>query len=282
LTATVLTGVLLSAGSEQTGLFDGACGRAEILSSRPRPKGEAIVAQRFGKAARPNGREAVSQRAGDHVSHRTTHRRRIMTVPTLPPRERLLSAASELFCQLGFHAVGVDAITERAGTAKTTLYKLFGSKEALVEAVLDREGRAWRDWFLTGLDEGEGTARERLDRIAPRLREWFAREDFYGCPFLNAVGEHDKSDDRIRRLALAHKAAIHERVVALLREAGASDPPELAHQLGLVVDGAIVTALVTRDPGVGAVAERTIASVLDAGLGHVERRPARRQRTAAA
>ena len=61
-----------------------------------------------------------------------------------PARERLLRAAADLFCRRGIHAVGVDAIVEAAGTAKTTLYKLFGSKERLVEAVLEAEGRAWR------------------------------------------------------------------------------------------------------------------------------------------
>ncbi len=57
------------------------------------------------------------------------------------PRGRLIAAATNLFCQRGINAVGVDAIVEEAGTAKTTLYKLFGSKEHLVEAVLGRRGR---------------------------------------------------------------------------------------------------------------------------------------------
>src|SRR5262245_56736395 len=65
----------------------------------------------------------------------------------LAPRDRLLDAARDLFCQHGINATGVDAIVARAGTAKTTLYKLFGSKQQLVEAFLDREGQAWRGWF---------------------------------------------------------------------------------------------------------------------------------------
>src|SRR5712672_320329 len=64
------------------------------------------------------------------------------------PRDRLLDAATRLFCRFGINSVGVDAIVEAAGTAKTTLYSSFGSKEGLVEAVLEREGRAWRTWFL--------------------------------------------------------------------------------------------------------------------------------------
>ncbi|WP_325175679.1 helix-turn-helix domain-containing protein, partial [Cereibacter sphaeroides] len=65
----------------------------------------------------------------------------------LSPRERLIDSARSLFCRYGINSVGVDAIIEQAGTAKTTLYKLFGSKDGLVEAVLEREGQSWRSWF---------------------------------------------------------------------------------------------------------------------------------------
>ena len=40
-------------------------------------------------------------------------------------RGRLLSAATHLFCKNGINATGIDAIINEAGTAKTTLYKLF-------------------------------------------------------------------------------------------------------------------------------------------------------------
>ena len=194
-------------------------------------------------------------------------------VPGKAPRARLLDAGCELFCRHGFHAVGVDAIVEAAGTAKATLYKIFGSKEALVEAVLEREGREWREWFLGGLDAGEASARDRLDRIMPLLTEWFASARFYGCPFINAVGEHDKSDDRMRRLALAHKAAVLARIEALAAEAGAAEPATLSHQIGILIDGAIVAALVTRNPEVGRTAGLTLAGLLDAKLAGA-RRPA--------
>ena len=58
----------------------------------------------------------------------------------LPPRDRLIDSAKKLFCRYGINSVGVDAIIEQAGTAKTTLYKLFGSKDGLVEAVLEQRG----------------------------------------------------------------------------------------------------------------------------------------------
>jgi AcrR family transcriptional regulator len=71
-------------------------------------------------------------------------------------RARLLSAATRLFCRYGINATGIDAIIHEAGTAKTTLYKLFGSKTNLVHAVLESEGKQWREWFIGAIESGGG------------------------------------------------------------------------------------------------------------------------------
>src|SRR5246500_3989158 len=71
-------------------------------------------------------------------------------------RGRLLNAATRLFCKNGINATGIDAIIDEAGTAKTTLYKLFGSKTNLVHAVLESEGKQWREWFIGAIEAGGG------------------------------------------------------------------------------------------------------------------------------
>lgn len=167
-----------------------------------------------------------------------------------PPRarERLLKAAADLFCRYGINATGVDAVVEAAGTAKATLYKIFGSKEGLIEAVLDQEGAAWREWFLARVERTPGNARDKLIGMFDILGEWFAEERFFGCPFINAVGEFDKKDRRYKDIALAHKSVVMRHILALAGEAGCHDPETTAHQLGLLIDGAIVAALITADP----------------------------------
>jgi AcrR family transcriptional regulator len=165
----------------------------------------------------------------------------------LPARERLLAAASRLFCRYGINAVGVDTVVAEAGTAKATLYKTFGSKENLVDAVLEKEGEAWRDWFIAALNSGEAKPVDRLKRIFPVLKDWFCQDRFYGCPFINAVSEHDKRDDHMRSLALRHKQAVLGEIARLAGEAGSATPEKLAHQLGILIDGAIVAAMITKD-----------------------------------
>lgn len=183
-------------------------------------------------------------------------------------RRKLLDAAARLFCRFGINAVGVDTIVAEAGAAKATLYKIFGSKEKLVEAVLEQEGRCWREWFLAGLDAGQARPADRLRRIFPLLETWFRQEGFYGCPFINAIGEHDKTEARLRDITLAHKRAMLARIETLAAEAGAENPARLAHQLGLLMDGAIVVALISKDPGAAGLAadaaEKLIAECREA------------------
>jgi AcrR family transcriptional regulator len=163
-------------------------------------------------------------------------------------RGRLLNAATHLFCKNGINATGIDAIIDEAGTAKTTLYKLFGSKTNLVHAVLESEGKQWREWFIGAIEAGGGDPQTKLARIFPALKSWFGEERFYGCPFINAVAEHDKDQKQFRNIAMRHKKVVLAHIEKLAGEMGAAEPEVLAHQLALLIDGAIIAAMVSRDP----------------------------------
>jgi AcrR family transcriptional regulator len=176
-------------------------------------------------------------------------------------RERLLNAATRLFCKNGINATGIDAIINEAGTAKTTLYKLFGSKTNLVHAVLESEGKQWREWFIGAMESGGGDPQVKLARMFPALKSWFGEERFYGCPFINAVGEHDKDAKQFRAIAMRHKKVVLAHIEKLAGEMGAADPVILAHQLALLIDGSIVAAMVSRDPGVADTAALAAGSL---------------------
>lgn len=178
------------------------------------------------------------------------------------PRDRILQAASRLFCNEGIAATGVDRIVAEAGVAKTTLYHWFGSKTGLVDAVLDAEGRAWRAWFIGELHKTRGTPEAKLAGMFAVLERWFSDEGFSGCPFINAVGESDKSDDHLRKLTIMHKTEVLAAIEQVARETGAADPAALTHQLALLIDGAIVTALITKDPKVARTAGEAAKSIL--------------------
>ncbi|MBX2805380.1 MAG: TetR/AcrR family transcriptional regulator [Hyphomicrobiales bacterium] len=177
-------------------------------------------------------------------------------------RNRLINAASDLFCRYGINATGIEAVIEAAGTAKATLYKTFGSKEGLIEAVLEAEGKAWRDWFIHEINSYPGDAKAKLIGIFDILEIWFAKDRFFGCPFINAVGEFDKKDTRYKEIALSHKTIVMHKIAQLAQETGDPDANDLAHQIGLLIDGAIVAALITGNPQMARVARNAAAKVV--------------------
>ena len=58
-------------------------------------------------------------------------------------RERLLNAAQVLFYNDGIGATGIDAIVERAGVAKKSLYNNFASKADLVNQYIEARHAEW-------------------------------------------------------------------------------------------------------------------------------------------
>src|ERR1700730_15050411 len=78
-------------------------------------------------------------------------------------RERLVSAAYELFSRNGIQAVGVDAIIERSGVARQTMYRHFASKQDLVLAFLERREELWtRKWLQAEVERRTSDPKQRL------------------------------------------------------------------------------------------------------------------------
>lgn len=186
------------------------------------------------------------------------------------PAERLLTTAARLFSRHGINATGIDRILAEAGVAKMTLYNQFGSKEGLVSAVLEREGEAWRRWFRNSVEASGASPLDRLLGIFKVLEDWFRRDDFCGCAFVNAIAEHDKTDMRLRALAAEHRRQVLAYLGELARAAGAPDPEGLAHALMLLMDGALVEALTTRQAEPARRAGELARVLLDSHLGRLD------------
>src|SRR5215469_13318125 len=80
-------------------------------------------------------------------------------------RQRITTAALELFTEHGFGAT-ITAIAERAGVAPQTIYATFGTKGAILKALLaqmeyDADASGWRDRIA-----GEADPAGKLNRFA--------------------------------------------------------------------------------------------------------------------
>jgi AcrR family transcriptional regulator len=177
-------------------------------------------------------------------------------------RQRLLSAADELFYAEGVHTVGIDRIIERAGVAKASLYSTFGSKDELVRAYLEGRHEKRQARILAGLERFD-TPRDRLLGVFDVLAEISAAPEFRGCAFYNASAESTPGST-IEEVCDTSRAWTRTLLIELARDAGASNPETLAAQLIILYDGSNVGARMDRNPATASVARTVAAALLDA------------------
>jgi len=158
-------------------------------------------------------------------------------------RERILAAAYELFSQRGIRAVGTEEVLAKAGVAKSTLYRHFSSKDELVLAFLQRREQRWTREFVEAEARRRGsTPRERLLAIFDVFDEWFHRDDFEGCSFVNVLLEMGDLDNPLGKASAAHLEYIRSVVRTLAEEAGMQDSETFAHSWHILMKGSIVAA----------------------------------------
>ena len=136
----------------------------------------------------------------------------------------------------------------------------MGSKEALLREVLVQEGADWREAFFAAVDTPGET--HGLTRIVTALEILFSRKPFYGCAFMNAIGEHTKGEQWLRDIAAEHHRHILAFLGAHATAAGYPEPSILARQLLLIVDGTLAALMVNGDPAVLMIAQRNLEAVL--------------------
>ncbi len=180
------------------------------------------------------------------------------------PGERILAAADKLFYEQGIRAVGVDTIAAEAGVSKRTLYNYYPTKDDLIAA------------YLTGrfkqIAPSDAPAREQILAYFDRIAAMVADGSFRGCPYVNAVTEIGDRKHAAVALAVQFKEQRRQWYRALLERLQARDPETLATQLQLLVEGALVTALVRGDPGAARAARAAAEVLLDAAVARNTRR----------
>lgn len=160
-------------------------------------------------------------------------------------RDHLVNTALKLFSRYGFHATGIDRILSESGVAKMTLYKHFKSKDELILAALQRHDEVYRAWLTREVESLATAPRERLLALFAALAGWFKNVEFAGCCIINATAEYADRDNPIHVAAAEHKRMIRAYILALAAAADAKNADELADQLMLLMEGAIVSAQVS-------------------------------------
>jgi AcrR family transcriptional regulator len=161
-------------------------------------------------------------------------------VTKLPPRERILAAARELFYRHGIRAVGVEAVAEAAATNKMTLYRHFTSKDALIAECMRQFAKEVEAGWETLAADHPGDPRAQLNAWVQRVGRRITDPTDRGCALVNAAVELPEKHHPARCVIEQIKTAERDRLVRLCQAAGAPDPELLADELFLLIEGARV------------------------------------------
>src|SRR5690349_2421169 len=130
-------------------------------------------------------------------------------------QQHLLRAAADLFYREGVRAVGVDAVVERAGVNKMSLYRQFSSKDDLVVAYLEQSDEQFFRRFDESLAKHPGEPKKQIAQYFEDLALRASKEDYRGCPFVNVSAEFPDPAHPARLCVLNNKTKLMERLNAL-------------------------------------------------------------------
>jgi TetR/AcrR family transcriptional repressor of nem operon len=170
-------------------------------------------------------------------------------------RERLVTAAQQVFHRHGVEKATLADIAAAAGVPLGNVYYYFRTKDALVSAVIEKYGRSY-EVMSAELDQHEQPA----DRLKALLRALTSRREqlaSYGCPIGSLSSELDKRDGVLRTEAAGVLSSVIDWAEPQFQAMGRDDARELAVALIASYEGITVLASALRDPSlITAEAER--------------------------
>lgn len=187
-------------------------------------------------------------------------------MPRPSRRDDVINTAIELFSKHGFNGTGVDMIMREAKVSKKTMYSYFRSKDELILATLQHYDGLFRNNFMKQVEKLATKPEEKLLAMFDVAKSWFMQDNFFGCMFINAIGEYSASDTPLRQICKHFKTQMRGFIKEVCIEAGAKDADGLADELALLLEGAIVTAQVSNRTNAAKIAKNAALVIMNKHL----------------
>lgn len=163
-------------------------------------------------------------------------------------RDRIVDAAARLFYQEGIRAVSVDAVAEKAGVAKKTLYYHFSSKDELIAAYLQSQDQSTLDLYARWFSETDGKAADKIRGLFSKFGRATDTPRWKGCGFLRTTAELASMPGHPAiKAGAAHKKRFEAWLGNELRSRDVANAGAVARQVLILLDGAATVMLIHRD-----------------------------------
>ncbi len=177
-------------------------------------------------------------------------------------RDHLVQVAQRLFYENGFHSVGIDRVLAESSVSKTTLYKHFHSKDALVVACLESWGRYMQERLERILIERGKMPITRIESLFILMARMSREKGFNGDMYLNAMGEYNDKNHIVRQKAQEIKEAVWAWIFEAVTETRVAEPKVVARQIVILYEGTVSALQVARDTAVSDFARQQVRSLV--------------------
>jgi AcrR family transcriptional regulator len=183
-------------------------------------------------------------------------------------RETLLDTAERLFAEHGLEGISLRSINTEAGLSSAALHYHFGSKQGVLESLLERRMPALMDrrrQLLDALDErpGSATTREILSALLEPQVGLLADGGEAGIRYIRLTHRLQSDGDLDFQFVLDRWPGGVDRLVPLLERANPALPRSAIEQrLAFAID-VMLPSLVKAPKPVGDDLERYVSALLD-------------------
>ncbi len=177
--------------------------------------------------------------------------------------DEALRRAMDLFWEHGFEKTSLDDVVEATGIPRQSVYRMFGSKQALFARTLELYGK-WRHEMLEQLLIQSPSPRKGLLHVLDNWERAALREGSLGCFNLNTMAEFaNRCEADIQSAAKQNQAGLEDVITRAFRKAkklgeiqSKRSPKALAHSM---VGVGLASALFGRSGGDPALIRNIIA-----------------------
>ncbi|TJV42983.1 MAG: TetR/AcrR family transcriptional regulator [Mesorhizobium sp.] len=184
-----------------------------------------------------------------------------------PTRKRIVEAATKLFYAEGIGRVSVDAVAEKAGLTKRTLYYHFKSKDDLIAAYLDGRDQPNLKQMAAWFEAQEGGADRKVEAIFSNLARVARHPKWKGCGFLRTAAELASMPGHPAiKVGSRHKSNFEAWLAGALSGYDIEEPQALAREIVLLIDGCFSIMLIHCNADYIEAAGRAAATLVKARI----------------
>ncbi len=170
-------------------------------------------------------------------------------------RARIVERAAQLATIEGIEGLSIGRLAEATGIAKSSVYALFGSKEALQLATVNAARASFIAEVVTPAFDATEPGRERLLALCEGFLTYIERRIFPGgCFFVTASaevgGRPGRVHDEVARIQQQWRDLLAGEATAAVERGElprATDPLQLAFELGTILAGTNIVSVLHDD-----------------------------------